>query len=104
MPRVAFAIPSTARRAGGRKPGGGRRVSGGWEGAPGGGAPDDELRKEDDVGVRLACLLEPLDDPRCVAVEIADDAIDLCECESHRPGDPRFEWYSGARSALHAAS
>ena len=48
-------------------------------------AGDDELREQHDVGVRLARLLEPLDDPRGVAVEIADDAIDLCECESHRP-------------------
>ena len=67
-------------------------------------AGDDELGEEHDVGVRVARLLEPLDDPRGVAVEVADDAIDLCECESHRPPDPPFEFYSGARSAPRAAS
>ena len=52
-------------------------------------AGDDELGEEDEVGVRLAGLSEPLDDAGGVAVEVADDAIDLCECESHRSPDPR---------------
>ena len=47
-------------------------------------AGDDELGEEDEVGVRVARPLEPLDDPGGVAVEVADDAIDLGECESHR--------------------
>ena len=44
----------------------------------------DELGKEDEIGVRGARLAEPVDDRGRVAVDVADDAIDLCECESHR--------------------
>ena len=46
-------------------------------------AGDDELREEDEVGAGAARLLEPLDDAGGVAVDVADDAIDLCECEPH---------------------
>ena len=45
---------------------------------------NDELRKEDEVGACLARPLEPVDDTGRVAVDVADDAIDLCECQSHR--------------------
>ena len=47
-------------------------------------AGDDELGKEDEIRVRLARPAEPFDDRGRVAVDVADDAIDLCECESHR--------------------
>ena len=47
-------------------------------------AGDGELREEDEVGVRLAGALEPRRDALHVAVDVADDAIDLCECQSHR--------------------
>ena len=47
-------------------------------------AGDDELREEDEVGAGVAGPPEPLDDAVRVAVDVADDAIDLGECESHR--------------------
>jgi predicted amidohydrolase len=47
-------------------------------------AGDDELREEDEVGAGVPGLVEPLDDACRVAVDIADDAIDLCECDPHR--------------------
>ncbi len=39
-----------------------------------------ELGKEDQIRVGAARLLEPVDDPGGVAVDVADDAIDLREC------------------------
>ncbi len=47
-------------------------------------AGDYELGKEDEVGVRVAGLGQPVDDAGRVGVDVADDAIDLGECESHR--------------------
>ena len=47
-------------------------------------AGDHELGEEDEIGARVTGAAEPLDDAGRVAVEVADDAIDLGECESHR--------------------
>ena len=46
-------------------------------------AGDRQLGEEDEVGARAARLLEPREDPLAVAVEIADDGVDLGERESH---------------------
>ena len=46
-------------------------------------AGDGELREEDEVGARLAGLLEPAQDLLPVPVQVADDGVDLCECEPH---------------------
>ena len=45
---------------------------------------DAELREEHEIGVRVTGSAEPLDDAVCVAVDVADDAIDLSEGQSHR--------------------
>ena len=48
-------------------------------------AGDDELGEEDEVGARArAPRSSQSTTRRGVAVDVADDAIDLCECESHR--------------------
>jgi hypothetical protein len=50
-----------------------------------GGVPGDaKLREEHEIGVSLAGAAEPLDDASRVAVDVADDAIDLSESQSHR--------------------
>ena len=49
-------------------------------------AGDRELGKEDEVGAGLAGLVEAGEDLAAIAVEVADDGVDLCERESHRPG------------------
>ena len=49
-------------------------------------AGDGELGEEDEVGARLTRLGEPGQDPATVAVEVADDGVDLRECESHPGG------------------
>src|SRR5262249_22691415 len=46
-------------------------------------AGDRELGEEDKVGACFPGLREQLEDSVAVAVEIADDAVHLCECESH---------------------
>jgi hypothetical protein len=46
-------------------------------------AGDRELREEDEVGVRVARLREPAQDPLPVPVQVADDDIDLGEREPH---------------------
>ena len=46
-------------------------------------AGDGELREEDEVGALVACLGEAPDDPVPVAVEVADDGVDLGEREPH---------------------
>ena len=46
-------------------------------------AGDGELGEEDEVGAGLARLLEPPEDAARIALEVADDAVDLSECESH---------------------
>src|SRR4029079_6854208 len=50
-------------------------------------AGDRELGKEDEVGACLAGLVQPGKDLAAIAVEVADDRVHLCECESHRPGE-----------------
>ena len=45
-------------------------------------ARDGELGEEDEVGARVARLVQPADDPLAVAVEVADDGVDLGERES----------------------
>jgi hypothetical protein len=51
-------------------------------------AGDGELREQDEVGALAARAPEPLDDARRVAVDVADDAIDLGQCESHPTFSP----------------
>ncbi len=43
-----------------------------------------ELREERDVGAGRLRLAEPLEDERAIAVEIADDGVDLRKCDAHR--------------------
>jgi hypothetical protein len=47
-------------------------------------AGDRQLGEEDDVRVGLLRLGEPVEDALAVAVEVADDGVDLGERESHR--------------------
>ena len=47
-------------------------------------AGDAELREQHEVGVCVAGAPEPLDDAGGVPVDVADDAIDLSERQSHR--------------------
>ena len=44
-----------------------------------------ELREDGEIGVVALCLLEAVEDQCAVAVEVADDRIDLGERESHHP-------------------
>ena len=46
-------------------------------------AGDRELGKEDEVGLRVARLREPREDPVAVALEVADDRVDLSQGEPH---------------------
>ena len=48
-------------------------------------AGDGELREEDEVGAARPGLLEPGEDAVAVAVEVADDRVDLGESETHAP-------------------
>jgi hypothetical protein len=45
---------------------------------------DCELREEDEIRMGLLRLLQPAEDALAVAVEVADDGVDLGERESHR--------------------
>src|SRR5512132_1644040 len=47
-------------------------------------ARDRELREDDEVGLLFLRLCQPPSDPLRVAVEIADDGVDLGEREPHR--------------------
>ena len=40
-----------------------------------------ELRKHDEIGMRGACLGDPREDRRAIALEVADDAVDLRQSE-----------------------
>ena len=60
-------------------------------------AGDRELGEEHDVGVLVAGALQPVDDPGGVAVDVADDAIDLSECQSHRFSPLGRKLYHAAR-------
>ena len=42
-----------------------------------------ELGKDGEIGARVPGLLEAVEDQGAVAVEVADDGVDLGECESH---------------------
>ena len=42
-----------------------------------------ELREEDEIGARALRLLDAVEDQRAVAVEVADDRVDLCERDPH---------------------
>ena len=44
---------------------------------------DRELGEEDEVGVRVARLGEPAQDAVAVPLQVADDDVDLGECEPH---------------------
>jgi hypothetical protein len=46
-------------------------------------AGDRELREEDEVGARGLRLVEPVEDQLLVAVEVADDGVDLRERQPH---------------------
>ena len=46
-------------------------------------ARDRQLGEEDEVGAARARLLEAGEDPVAVAVEVADDGVDLGEGEAH---------------------
>ena len=46
-------------------------------------AGDGQLREEDEVGACLTRLFEAPEDPVAVAVEVADDRVDLGEREAH---------------------
>ncbi len=46
-------------------------------------AGDRELGEEHEVGAGVACLAQVREDALRVAVEVADDGVDLCERESH---------------------
>src|SRR5205085_12695275 len=68
-------------------------------------ARDGQLGEENEIGPFAARLLEALEDPVAVAVEVADDGIDLRQREPHRHGgyrpldgaDPVTRWFpSGA--------
>ena len=76
----------TVRRLGDRLDGLPRRANepGAKEEVLGRVAGDTELRKQDEVGVRVTGAPEPLDNAGCVSVDVADDAIDLSEGQSHR--------------------
>ena len=67
-------------------------------------AGDHELGKEDQVGVRVPGLLQPIDDAGRVAVDVADDAIDLGECESHRFSPLGRKLYHGAPAGRRGAN
>ena len=67
-------------------------------------AGDHELGKEDQVGVRVPGLLQPIDDAGRVAVDVADDAIDLGECESHQFSPLGRKLYHGAPAGRRGAS
>ena len=43
-----------------------------------------QLGEHDEVGARALRLLEPLEDQRAVAVEVADGGVRLDECEAHQ--------------------
>ena len=60
-------------------------------------AGDRELGEEDEVGARVLGLGEATEDALAVAVEVADDGVDLGECESHRD-QSRFSPLSRKRS------
>ena len=47
-------------------------------------ARDRELREDDELGARVACLGDPPDDAVSVAVEVADGRVDLGERHPHR--------------------
>jgi hypothetical protein len=60
-------------------------------------AGDGEFREEDEVAALRARVLETADDQVAVAVQVADDGVDLCECEpqvftplSRKPSLPRW--------------
>ena len=57
-----------------------------------------ELREDHQVGARALRLLEPVEDQRAVAVEVADDRIDLGEREPHTPKGTRFGYTSELRT------
>ncbi len=61
-------------------------------------AGDRELREEDEVGAGIPRRGEPVEDPGPIAVEIADDAVDLGERESH------FEVFSSRSKTLARSS
>ena len=61
-------------------------------------AGDRELREEDEVGAGVPRRGEPVEDAGPVAVEIADDAVDLGERESH------FEVFSSRSKTLARSS
>ena len=46
---------------------------------------DGELRENDEVGPGARCLVDRFDDAADVAVEVADDDVQLGERDSHRP-------------------
>ena len=48
------------------------------------GPPSSELGEEGEVGLGRAGAVEPVGDSGGVPVDVADDAIDLGQCESHR--------------------
>jgi hypothetical protein len=48
-------------------------------------AGDGKLGKEDEVGTRVARLVEPFQDALAIPVEVADDAVDLRERDPHAP-------------------
>ena len=68
-------------------------------------AGDGQLREDDEVGGVALRLGEPLEDQLAVALEIADDRVDLGQCEPHAAQSSclrlSVENYSAAPAELH---
>jgi hypothetical protein len=85
------------RRDLGERPFGGAHEPGAEQQVLGRIAGDGEFREEDEIAALRARVLEPSDDQVAVAVQVADDGVDLCERESQvftplsrKPSLPRW--------------
>jgi hypothetical protein len=67
------------RRDLGERPLGGAHEPGAEQEVLGRIAGDGQLREEDEVAALRARVLQPGDDQVAVAVQVADDGVDLCE-------------------------
>ena len=63
-----------------------------------------QLREDDEVGAGALRLLEPLEDQRAVAVEVADGRVRLDECEAHLVSDYQAKTYRRRRIALRSSA
>ena len=75
--------PRRGRRDLVQRPRGGPEEAGSKEQVLGRVAGDGQLGEEDEVGAARPGLLEPAEDAVAVAVEVADDGVDLGEREAH---------------------